>query len=1100
MRELRHRFSFIRRLGMPLLLSSLVLFSLVVPANSQEKEKFPSTPVTKEWLKSLQWRSIGPANMSGRVTAMSVYEADPTTYYVATASGGLLKTVNNGVSFEHLFDKEDIVSIGDVCVAPSNKDIVWIGTGEGNPRNSVSYGKGVYKSTDGGKTWKHMGLDKTFQIGKVIVHPKNPDIVYVGALGRLYGPNPERGLYKTIDGGKTWSRVLFVNDKTGVIDMRMHPTDPDTLLVATYERKRDGYDFNDPVVKLGKGSGLYKTTDGGKTFKKITKGLPTCTLGRIGLDWYHKDPNVVVMILESEKIGMAPKGVKGGNAYMGIFGEDAKVGALLTRVVDDGPAAKSGLQVNDIVTKFGGKEIKTYQDMIANLREREGGEKVDVLVKREGKSVKIKLVLGTREDGGNRPFTAYLGGQKENVQNRQGKDGFEYGGIYKSTDGGDSWVRINSLNPRPMYFSEIRIDPSNEKKLYVCGVAFHYSFDGGKTFKNDGGRGVHADLHAVWVNPKNGRHLLVGCDGGVYVTYDSMKNFDHLNHVAMGQFYHVAVDSRPNYRVYGGLQDNGTWGGPSFTKSNGGPVNSDWVRVGGGDGFRCAVDPNDPDLVYFESQNGALQRRNFRTGEFGRIRPPQKKGVSYRFNWNTPFLLSNHNSRIYYCAGNYVFKSLDRGNELEIISPDITKTKKGSATALAESPRNPKVIYVGTDDGALWVTKDGGNTWDDIQKNVGLPGLRWVASIEASRYADGRAYVVFDGHRSDDDEPYVYVTEDFGKTWKSLRSNLPGTWTRVLREDIGNEDLLYLGTELGAWASVDRGESWVSLNTNLPTVAIHEFAIHPTAGEIVAATHGRSLWVLDVTPLRQFKREELAQKPALYEPASVIRWVSDPSRGGTNREFTGQNPKSGVDIYFSLPKKVEKVELKVVDPDGKTLRTLKAPETPGLHKVNWNLTRSVIRQVAQGGGRPGAGGGRPGAGGFLERLKSMDKNDDGKLSRDELPEVMQVQLMRRADTNDDGFIDQAEMKAIAENFGGQGGGGRAGAGGGRGGRGPQLRPVGPGTYRVVLTIDGDEMSRLVRVLPDPSLPLTLNAEEYEQLLEQQEMSEDEENEEIDLLD
>jgi photosystem II stability/assembly factor-like uncharacterized protein len=840
-----------------------------------------------EWLKPLNWRCIGPANMGGRITALAVYEADPTTYWVATASGGLLKTTNNGVTFEHQFDREATVSIGDVCVAPSDKNIIWVGTGEGNPRNSVSYGDGVYKSTDGGKTWINMGLKKSFQIGRILIHPNNPNIVYVGALGRLYGPNEERGLFKTSDGGKTWERILYVNEQTGVIDLRMHPTDPERLLAATYERQRDGYDVNDPAKKFGAGSGLYRTSDGGKSWQKITQGLPTCKLGRLGIDWYRKDPSVVFLLVESEKIGGSPQ-----------------------------PLAANG------------------------------------------------------SNGGKLPYLDRLGGQAANVQDKQGPDGFEYGGVFKSTDSGQSWTRLNSLNPRPMYFSQIRVDPNDDNYVYVLGISLHRSHDGGRTFDDEGGNGAHGDHHALWIDPRDGRHMILGNDGGFYATYDRMTNWDRLNHVAIGQFYHVAVDTRRNYRVYGGLQDNGTWGGPSRTHSATGPINEDWFRVGGGDGFRCAVDPTDPNLVYSTAQRGALRRLNLRTGETISIRPPNAR--RYRFNWNTPFLLSHHNPRIYYCAGNVVFRSLDRGNDLRVISPDITATNRGSASALAESPRNPDVLYVGSDDGYLWLTRNGGREWTNITKNVGLPGPRWVASIEPSRFAEGRAYVVFDGHRSDDDEPYVYMTEDFGKTWKSLRGNLPWGSTRVLREDIDNPDLLYLGTEFGAWCSLDRGQTWNRLNTNLPTVAVHEIAIHPTAGEIVAATHGRSLWILDVTALRQLTPQALQADARLYRPATALRWRMEPSRGQTNRRFTGENPPFGASIWYSLSKKADKASLKVLDIEGQLVRELKAETHPGLHKIVWDLTRTPPRPRR---GQQSAQAGPPVAPGSYLIVLSVDGNE-----------------------------------------------------------------------------------------------------------------------------
>ncbi len=915
---------------------------------AQPEKPTPAVPdgsLPADWTKALSWRCIGPAAMGGRITSLAVFEADPSTYWVATASGGLLKTVNNGVTFEHQFDHEASVSIGSVCVAPSDRNIVWVGTGENNPRNSVSCGDGVYKSVDGGQHWQNMGLKDTFQIGRVLIHPTNPNIVYVGALGRLYGPSKDRGLYKTSDGGKTWQQVLFVDDKTGVIDLVMKPGDPETLIAATWERRRDsfdshpgdevpiedGYDGYDPIKKWGPGGRLYKTKDGGKTWDRLSKGLPTSNLGRIGLDFYRKEPNTVYALIDCEKIGMGDppvwlgigvqdavdSGVKvtgveprspaskaelkmgdvitaldrkpikdraaltdellghrsgekimvtvkrdketkelavtlesAPRPYLGFQGEAGEGGLRVVSVLADAPAARAGLKPEDVVTAIDKKEVKESQQVAELLRGKRAGDKITLSVRRAKEKLDLVLTLADRPVG--RLHSFMYSGQRENVQRQQGPDGWQYGGLYKSTDGGDTWTRVNSVDPRPMYFSQVRVDPSDEKYLYVLGVALYRSADGGKTFTPNGNRGVHPDQHALWIDPKDGRHMIVGCDGGFYATYDRMEHWDFLNQMAIGQFYHVALDNRRPYHVYGGLQDNGSWGGPSRSLHASGLINEDWIEVGGGDGFVCGVDPTDPDQVYFESQDGNVRRRNLRTGESGGIRPAAPEGKpAYRFNWNTPFILSHHNPSIIYTGGNYVFRSYKKGADPRAISPEIARTKRGSATALAESPRNPDVLWAGTDDGSLWVTRDGGREWKNVAGKVGLPGPRWVASIEASRGSDGRAYVVFDGHRSDDDTPYVFMTEDFGETWKSLRANLPAGWTRVLREDVGNTNLLYLGTEYAVYASTNRGASWTKINNNLPTVAVHEIAVHPTAGEIVVATHGRSIWILDVTALRQ---------------------------------------------------------------------------------------------------------------------------------------------------------------------------------------------------------------------------------------------------------
>jgi photosystem II stability/assembly factor-like uncharacterized protein len=1155
-----------------------------------------------DWVKALTWRCVGPANMSGRITAISVFEADPSTYWVATASGGLLKTTNNGITFQHQFDHEATVSIGDVCVAPSDSNVVWVGTGENNPRNSVSWGDGVYRSTDGGRTWKNMGLRGTFQIGKIVIHPTNPNIVYVGALGRLYGPNAERGLFKTTDGGQNWNKLsLPADDKAGVLDIRMHPTDPETLIAATWERQRDqfdaffgtsdGGDQYGPIKNHAAGTALYKTKDGGKSWTKLTKGLPSGALGRIGLDWYRKDPNIVFTIIDTEKAGQGPpritvlrasadkgeggvtikgvnpqgpagrsgvkvgdvvkavngkpvesvqaindilqrevrpgqkltlgiarggqtmdvavnledrtRGQRGGGgggggfggrggfagmASLGAMGEDFEdSGARITRLFPEGQAEKAGLQEGDIVLTVDKTKLQGFQQLLEELQKRKEGDKVALRVRRAGEDKEVALTVGSatamagRGPTNRRPYGSGLGGQEENAQDEQGPDGYQTGGLFKSTDAGETWTRINSINPRPMYFSQVRVDPSDAKHIYVLGVSQYHSADGGQTFNSTFGRGVHSDCHAHWIDPKDGRHMVIGGDGGYYQTYDRGANWDHLNTMALGQFYHVAVDPRPLYKVYGGLQDNGTWGGPSRTRGFQGPINEDWVSVGGGDGFRCAVDPSDPDLVYSESQGGNMSRRNFRTGETAAIRPQAGGGPGatraatgegtpaaqrtggrggagqrYRFNWNTPFILSNHNSKIFYCAGNYVFRSLDRGNDLRIISPEITASSKGSGTALSESPRNPAVLWAGTDDGALWVTRDGGSNWTNVAKNVGLPGPRWVASLEASRYVEGRCYVAFDGHRSDDDAGYVFVTEDFGQTWKSLRDNLPVGSTRVLREDIKNQNVLYVGTEFAAWASVDRGQSWTKINNNLPTVAVHDFAQHPTAGEMVAATHGRSLWIVDVTPLRQTTADVLKAKAHLYEPTPAIRWRPDPRHGGTTRRFVGQNPPPGAQLYYSLSGPAEQVSLKVVDYAGKTVRELLAPAGPGLHRVGWDLTVATGRGPAAG---TEAGAGRRGGGGRGGAATAAARGGRGGQA---------AQPAQPATTAPPASTEEGETPGEPGRFPG-GGFGFA-----------QGRAAAPGMYQVVLTVDGQTFTQPLKVEADPTAPTaTIAADEDE---------------------
>ncbi|GAB5405971.1 MAG: hypothetical protein Aurels2KO_42020 [Aureliella sp.] len=1104
--------------------------------------KILSLKLDEESLKSVPWRSLGPANMSGRISDLAVHPQDPSLWYFATASGGLLRTENQGTTVTHQFDHESTVSIGAIALDPNDKETIWVGTGEANPRNSVSYGNGVYKSTDGGKTWDHLGLKESYQIGRILIDPSDSDTVYVGALGRLYGSNRERGVYRTTNGGKDWEQVLYVDDNTGVIDMIMHPEEPGTIIAALWDRERDGFDGwpgsepkpdgidgYDPIRKWGPGAGLYKTTDGGDSWTKLTNGLPPGKIGRIGLDWQTGGDHAIFAIIDCEDIGKGPKpfkaflglagkdtddgpvitqvytdspadkagievgdalasvdgneikkfdelldvlrekklgdkieiatqrgdeastskikllarpgsreqvptvwlgvtgddkdgkivlqsvtdkapaakaGLKAGDvieqvdgkspkdysaliadiqsrsdgekvtlsiargeesmdlevvlknrptrstrpaqsaAYMGIFGEDASSGgALMTRVTDGGPSEKGGLKTGDIITKVGKKKIDDYQALIAEIRARKPEDKMKLAVKRGEKTVEVVVTLGDRNalsGGGDRPYTYSYFGQTPNAQDMQGADGYKYGGIYKSTDAGETWQRVNSLNTRPMYFSVIRVDPNDASRLYVLGVSQFQSADGGMTFTSNFGGGVHADAHDLWISPDDGRHMIIGGDGGYYVTRDRGKNWDHINTAAIGQFYHVAIRPTEPYWVVGGLQDNGSWAGPAISRQ-GGAIIQDWISVGGGDGFVCRVDPNDPDLVYYESQNGGMARRNLRTGERASIRPRRERGVEYRFNWKTPFILSNHNSKVFYCAGNYVFRSLDRGNDLQKISPELTLTKRGSATALAESAIDQNVMYVGTDDGALWATKDGGANWTNITDNLHAPGPRWVSTIEASRHEAGRVYVCLDGHRSDDDAPYVFVSQDYGETFKPLHSNLPTGSSRCMREDLYNENLLYLGTEFAFFVSVDQGKNWMQMNQTLPSVAIHDVAIHPTNGEIVLATHGRSLWAADVTGLRSVDAETFKKKSALYAPTDVMRWRRLPSRGRTNRRFVGQNPTSGATFWYSIAAKAKSVKLRVEDIEGKKVAELNGQVEAGLHRLVWNLQRAAAQ-------------------------------------------------------------------------------------------------------------------------------------------------------------
>jgi photosystem II stability/assembly factor-like uncharacterized protein len=1037
----------------------------------------------ESWLEAIPWRSIGPGTMGGRIVRIQALDRDPNTFWAATASGGLFKTTDGGKSFEAQFQNENTVSIGDVAVSQSNPQIVWIGTGEHNPRNSSSYGDGVYKSTDGGTTWEHKGLDRAFVVGRIAIHPANADIVYVGVMGRTWGRNPERGLYKTTDGGDSWEKILYVADDAGVIEVQMHPTDAETLLVATWGRMRDGFDGNDPAYRHTPESGLWKTTNGGRSFKRVTAGLPTVNLGRIGLDYFDGDPNVVFAVVDSEKIGQgdllpppaarapdpAPEregsdaiqwtdeqiraavarlgdsvggrageltdarlaqirqflgqlgpeelrllaaqygadlsAVAGGQrrgageggqqrggaavrieqfqpppvqmvAYLGAQGEDARGGARLTRIVAGGPAEQAGLQADDLVVSVGDAAVTNHQTLIEAIRERSPGDTI-VVTYRRGEAIRTARVelgvdpraigaaqtappqpaAGGRRGGGPGAETEiarasdYLGGQHENLQHRQGPEGYQTGGAFKSTDGGDTWARVNSLNPRPMYFSQIRVDPSDANKIFVLGISMHYSEDGGETFVSI--RAGHADHHAVWIDPNDGERVIVGNDGGITMrTRESAGRFEPIKVMSIGQYYDVDVDRRRLYHVAGGLQDNGTYYGPSMTRGEVGPLNEDFFSIGGGDGFVVQIDPDDHRTIYLESQNGNIRMAVLRPEteaqrvQSARLQPPAAPdGGRIRFNWKTPFILSPHSSRIYYVAGDYALKSSNQGQNLRVISPRLAATEDGTGSAIANSPRNPEVLYVGTTDGALWLTRDGGAEWARIDGNVDLPGPRWVSAIEASRFAEGRVYVSFDGHRSDDDNVYFFVSEDFGATFASIRGNIPAFGSaHVVREDPVNPNLLFAGTEFAAWVSIDRGGDWTRFGGGMPTVAVHDFAFSDRAGEVVAATHGRGLWAMEVAALRQISPDvALLRNYALLTPQPAVLWEAPGAEESArrlqtrSRQYEGENPPFGATIHYAIAQGAREATVAITAADGAAVARLDAETGAGLHRTVWDL-------------------------------------------------------------------------------------------------------------------------------------------------------------------
>ena len=943
-----------------------------------------STALVASHLDGISWRSVGPAAMGGRITDLAVRKDKPAVFFFGAATGGVWRTTNGGTTFEPVFDTYGTGSIGAVALAPSDPDIVWVGSGEANARNSASYGDGVYKSTDGGDSWKHMGLRETRHVGSISVHPVDPDVVFVAGLGHVWGSNPMRGLYRTNDGGETWSQVLAIDDDTGCIDVTFHPTDSKVVYCAAYQVRRDGFDTNDPAVKYGERAGIYRSTDGGTTWGKLTSGLPTCKYGRVGLETCTARPNWVFAVVETEYTGRpAPTSpdVKGGPAYLGVRAEDrdGNDGALVLEVLASTGAKKAGIKRNDILLEIGGKKVVGYDSMIEAIGAHKAGDRTRVVVKRGDKNEELDLTFGPRQAP---RIPGTLGGQGANSVEKQGPTGFQTGGVYLSKNRGEKWERINSLTPRPFYYSQIRVDPTNPENIWVLGTQLHVSRNGGKRFRPTGARGIHVDHHAMWIDPKDPRHMLLGNDGGLHVTWDRGGSWETLHLMPLAQFYGIALDDRKPYRIYGGLQDNGSWGFPSRVRSTYGITNEHVFRIGSGDGFLCAVDPSNNDIVYCESQGGNLRRVNVATGATSSVRRPGQTGArrgfgggrgargrsGYRFNWETPFLLSPHNPRTLLWAGNKVFRSINRGDSAKEISKDITASSRGTASALAESPRAEGVIWVGTDDGALHVTRNGGKEWTAVHDN--LPTLKtskWISHIECSRGDAGTAWIVIDGHRSHDFRPHIWKTSDYGKTFERMVEGMPVVSTKVLRQDPHNSSVLYAGLETGVWVSINGGESWVRMQGNLPTVRVDDILIHSRDREVVIGTHGRGVWIADCAAVEALTTEVVAQDLHLVPPKETVQWIRDGSAGryGARRFHIAQSTGATISYWLGRePKKDEDVTISIHDATGKQIATVRAKKKAGMNEVTWNLRkRSARGRGPRGGGGRGRRGGRGARGG-----------------------------------------------------------------------------------------------------------------------------------------
>ncbi|NOT08178.1 MAG: hypothetical protein HOP28_08225, partial [Gemmatimonadales bacterium] len=875
---------------------SLLALAAVPPAIDAQ---VPTAQVDSSLIAGLRWRNIGPANMSGRIVDVEGIPGPSRTFYVATAAGGIWKTTNAGTTFQLVFgDNQPVISMGDIAIAPSDTNIVWAGSGEPNSRNSISPGGGIFKSTDGGRTWRLMGLEKTQAIGRVVVHPTNPNIVYVAALGAPWNSNPERGLYKTTDGGATWTMSKFISDKAGFVDVDMHPTDPNILYATSWERQRGPY----YLQSGGPGSAMWKTTDGGATWTEVKGGgLPTTMKGRMEVAIAKTNPQIMYAMVEADTTPN-PKPTKG-------------------------------------------------------------------------------VAQQTRPSG-----------------------------LYRSNDAGATWARVAPQNVRPFYYSQVRVDTRDPERVYFTSTPHLFSPDGGKTVRSFS-QGLHVDTHAHWIDPNDPNYQVVGNDGGIGVTFDRGGNWIFPNTFPIGQFYNISYDMGVPYRVCGGLQDNGSWCGPS--RRRGSPItNAHWYNVGGGDGFGTQQDRTDPNIVYATSQGGNIQRRNIATGEGSGLAKPQWRpqylkwqdsiivvrgdttqpetremkariadfrakatkdslDLQLRWNWNTPYFLSPHNQQVFYAGSNRVMKSVKRGDEMYPISPDLTTMDTmrirvstratggitpditqaetySTIVALNESPIRPGFLMAGTDDGNVWITRNDGGAWENLTgRFAGVPRNTYVSRIEPSHTDEATFYITFDNHRNGDYAPYVYVTNDFGKSFRSIANNLPRggvNYVHVIREDPTNPNLLFVGTDIGAYVSTDRGASWRAFMSGLPTVPVNDLKIHPRDREIIAGTHGRSIWIADIAPLQQLTPAALTASAHLFQPTTAWQFPAPPQDGiggggGTGHlRFVSNPPPYGAEIVYRVAPGAaggRPARVSIVDASGDTLRTLNGPSGAGLHRVYW---------------------------------------------------------------------------------------------------------------------------------------------------------------------
>jgi len=801
---------------------------------------------TDQAIKKMKWRAIGPANMGGRVTDIVGVPGDMSTFYFGGADGGVFKTTNGGVTFEALFTDQRAYSVGALALAPSNQEVVWLGSGEGDPRNSVGYGNGVYRSVDGGKTWKHLGLDKTERIKRIVVDPNDPDVACVCALGREWGANADRGIFLTRDAGKSWEKVLYINETTGCSDIAMELSNPKVLYAGMWTFGRKPWRFDDG----GGSTAVYRSMDGGKSWEKIMKGLPNKPMARIGLSVAQSQPNTVYLITE------------------------------------------------------------------------------------------FKDLSGT---------------------------------LFRSDDRGSNWKMINddpNLNFRPFYYSDVRVDPSNPDHLFTLSGRLSKSTDGGRTFKTIA-RDVHGDHQSLWIDPKNGKRVLSGSDGGYQVSYDGGETWDIINNVELSQFYQIFVDNKVPYNVYGGLQDNGTWVGPSNSLIEAGILKRHWTQLAGGDGYYAVPIPGSENEIYANLQGGVIFHVDTKLGNVRNIHPyPKITGSAgdaidkhkYRFNWDSPIHVSPNDANTVYTGGNVVFRSRDKGYNWEEISPDLTTNDKSKQLSsggeiyqdntaaefhctiltIAESPKQKDVIWAGTDDGNIQLTRDGGKTWTNVKNNIkGLPAFSWVGKIHASEHDAGTAFVAVDQHRMDDFTPHAYMTTDFGKSWTTISGGLPqDDYVKVVRQDPHNANLLFAGMEHGIFASWDKGKSWTKLNNNLPPVSVRDLRVQGRERDLVIGTHGRGAWIMDdIRPLEDMGMTS-GKTAHVFPVRDAILWhYAEQIENMGDRTYRAKNPTYGAYINFYLQQNPKgAVEVNISDNSGTLIRTLKdTVSKAGINRLVWDL-------------------------------------------------------------------------------------------------------------------------------------------------------------------